>query len=1117
MDYMRPNKMAPRGLHARLLLAFTGISLIPLLIVSATFFYVLIANLEDENFAKLEFVNEAKQAEIRQYLQFASRQADSLSQTNIVRYSIGEFYGFSYGFREISPEPEEAARILRAAFGVGGTASRADRDKLISTALIYDNMHAQFHGEYQAFIDSAEYDNLYLVNNQGRIVYSVEKDNYLATSIYGPLANAPVAQISQKLLSTEEDLGIVFHDFDEDAVTGHFAAYLAVKVKFYSRPSGVVVFRLPTNGVERLVQSETREAGRVFLLSSNRQVLSHPSESDYTISDKPGAARTLRPTSDRETAKVSNGLTNGPALAAFGGVRVFDRDWLLVSEVPSSQAYASVNTLIATVSALALLAIPILFFIATRLASSATRPILRITNTAEAIAAGDLNRTMPDIEKPIELKRLADSFGRMRDAVRDQLSQINANVAAIEEKNVQLEEADRMKDTFLANTSHELRTPLNGIVGISETLTAGAAGDLSERQRSQLQLITFSARKLSRLVDDLLDLYRIRQGRMRLDMHPVDVATSVRNVLLLSEPLLRGEPVTLEVDIAKDTPLVMADPVRLEQILHNLVGNAIKYTEAGTIRITAEAQDGTVQISIADTGMGISEADLGRMFKPLEQADGVDTARKTGGTGLGLTIARHLATILGGELWANSTLGEGSVFTLKLKSATAKDFELEGAPAIARQSEGYQEKLNSSDESWLQEDQPIKDGVPEILVVDDEPINLQVLRNVLLPQGFGVRTADNGATALELIDKHRPNLIILDVMMPDLSGLEVARRLRERFDRLELPIIMVTARSRTRDIIAGLEAGANDYVVKPFVKDELLARVDTLLEAQRARMASAENAQLHAEMKRRIQVEDALRLSQTRMAGLLDSLNVGLWCVEETGDLFYTNRFAQDWLGIQAGTRANIKQLVSEQEFGELLANCREDGAARLENVHLKNKDEKVSLHAFEMDQEVGGGLNIIILPSSNGDWANAPDPAILRRALDTIEVPSIASTAVSAESNERTDDNNDAYRQTTVELMCQALNIWQKCSKKSKFDFAEQSGIWRVHLDRSSLQTRTLDKYFSIDTLPQNPRWRDVLATADYVLNHCAEGDMQTELKALKSLRDQVKQMVLDGAAKIG
>ncbi|AVX03556.1 transducer protein BasT [Maritalea myrionectae] len=1120
MDYMRPNKMAPKGLHARLLLAFTSISLIPLLIVSATFFYVLIANLEGENFAKLEFINDAKQAEIRQYLQFASRQADSLSQTNIVRYSIGEFYGFSYGFREISPEPEEAARILRVAFGVGGTANRADRDKLISTALIYDNMHAQFHGEYEAFIESAEYDNLYLINNQGRVVYSVEKDNYLATSIYGPLSNAPVSNVAKQLLSTDEDMGIVFHDFAQDTVTGEFAAYLAVKVKFYSRPSGVVVFRLPTNGVERLVQSETSEAGHVFLLSSNRQVLSRPTDSQLDLGDKPNAANIPSLANRNETAKVPVGLTNGPALAAFGTVQVFDRDWLLVSEVPTSRAYASVNTLIATVSALALLAIPILFLIATHLARSATRPILRITDTAEAIAAGDLNRTMPHIEKPIELKRLTDSFGRMRDAVRDQLLQINANVAAIEEKNAQLEEADRMKDTFLANTSHELRTPLNGIVGISETLTAGAAGDLSERQRSQLQLITFSARKLSRLVDDLLDLYRIRQGQMRLDMHPVDVATSVRNVLLLSEPLLRGEPVTLEVDIANDTPLVMADPVRLEQILHNLVGNAIKYTEAGTIRITASTLNEQVQISIADTGMGISEADLGRMFKPLVQADGVDTVRKTGGTGLGLTIARHLATILGGELSADSTLGEGSVFTLQLNAATAKDFEQEGAPAISRQSEGYQETLNSSDENWMQDDTPAQEGVPQILVVDDEPINLQVLRNVLLPQGFAVRTADNGATALEMIEKQRPNLIILDVMMPDLSGLEVARRLRERFDRLELPIIMVTARSRTRDVIAGLEAGANDYVVKPFVKDELLARVDTLLEAQRARMASAENAQLHAEMKRRIQVEDALRLSQTRMAGLLDSLHVGLWCVEETGDLFYANRFAEEWLGTHAGARTNIKKLLPDTSFELLLENCKLEGSARLDQIQLHGHSEPISLHAFEMDQEMGGGLNIILLPSNSADWSQDQDPAILRRALDTIEVSKTPRTSPPAEDTPLHDDLDDqrlAYREATVALMSQALEIWQKCSQKSKFDLAEQSGIWRVHLDRSSLQTRTLDKYFSIDTLPQNPRWRDVLATANYVLTHCQSDELEAELDQLKKIRDQVKQMVMDGAAKMG
>ncbi|MGJ8527203.1 response regulator [Maritalea sp.] len=1115
MKFLRSISFAPKGLHARLLLAFAGISLIPLLIVSATFFYVLIRNVEGENFAKLEFVNEAKRSEILQYLQFATRQADTLSQTNIVRYSIGEFYGFSYAFREISSEPESAARILRAAFGVGAGGAEADRNDLISSALIYDNMHSQFHSEYETFLASSEYDNLYLINNRGRIVYSVLKDNYLAAEIDGAVARSPVADVARALLSSPPEQNIAFGDFDQDPVTGEFAAYVGVKIDFYSRPSGMLVLRLPTDGIENIVQSETNGAGKIYLLSSRQQVLSQPADGNYVIGERPPGSQGLASISG--TAIVDQGLSNRAALAAFGDLQVFDKYWKVISEVPASEAYSSADTLIKTVVTLALLAIPILFWVAAQLARSATSPILRITSTAEAIAAGDLNRSMPTIDKPIELKRLTDSFGRMRDAVREQLSQINVNVAAIKEKNAQLEEADRIKDTFLANTSHELRTPLNGIVGISETLSAGAAGDLSERQRSQLQLITFSARKLSRLVDDLLDLYRIRQGRMRLDMHPVDVATSVRNVLQLSEPLLRGEPVTLRVDIANDTPLVMADPVRMEQILHNLVGNAIKYTEAGSIRIYAEANLDWVSISILDTGVGISAEDLGRMFQPLEQADGVDTARKTGGTGLGLTIARQLATLLGGELVASSAIGEGSSFTLKLRPATPADFELEGLPAIAGIADGYHETLNSSDNLELAYEAPKRHGAPDILVVDDEPINLQVLRNVLLPQGFGVRTADNGMSALKMVEDAKPNLIILDVMMPDLSGLEVARRLRERYDRLDLPIIMVTARSRTRDIIAGLEAGANDYVVKPFVKDELLARISTMLEAQKAREATHENALLHQEMHRRIQVEDALRLSQSRMASLLDTLNIGLVCADELGRVTYANQYARGWLNLE-DEQANVGQLLPEGVFQQLYVKCTENGASDKIFSTWKNVKGEFEISAFEMVQEAGGGISMILLPHKNTrSVGELPNIGVVQKALEAIDMPKSNAlvTDESTPSAPKSKFEHDDYRHTTVALMNASFALWQEIRKSNKFELAEESGVWRVHLDRSSLQTRTLDKYFNIETLPKNPRWRDVMRTADFVLDACANSEKKSELNDLMELRDTFVQLVRDGAAK--
>ena len=205
-----------------------------------------------------------------------------------------------------------------------------------------------------------------------------------------------------------------------------------------------------------------------------------------------------------------------------------------------------------------------------------------------------------------------------------------------------------------------------------------------------------------------------------------------------------------------------------------------------------------------------------------------------------------------------------------------------------------------------------------IFVVDDEPINVQVLRNVLAPQGYQVRTADNGAEAIRAVQKEPPDLIILDVMMPGMTGLDVASKLRERHGLIDLPILMLTARSRTRDVIAGFESGANDYVVKPFIKDELLARVSTLIEARRGRGRAQENVRLRDEVERRVRVEDALRLSQRRMTGLLDSIAAGLVCINPGGTVTYANRAARTILGrpIELGT-TEISALLPADARGD--------------------------------------------------------------------------------------------------------------------------------------------------------------------------------------------------------
>jgi two-component system sensor histidine kinase ChiS len=625
------------------------------------------------------------------------------------------------------------------------------------------------------------------------------------------------------------------------------------------------------------------------------------------------------------------------------------------------------------------------------------------------------------------------------------------------------------------------------------------------------------------LVDDLLDLYRIRQGRMRLDIHPVHVATSIRNVLQVSEPLLRGEPVQLEVDIPETLPHVLTDPVRFEQILYNLLGNAIKYTDLGSITIKAWRAGDIVAVAVIDTGIGIASENLERMFQPLERGDGAEIVQKPGSAGLGLTIARQLATVMNGALSAQSVLGEGSRFVLEVPVAEGAVDEAE-IMANGDRPEGIRESIGMLFADTGPGSGPSPDSAPLVLVVDDEPINVQVLRNVLIPQGYAVHSAGNGLDALAAVEKRKPDLIVLDVMMPQMGGLEVAKRLRDRYSLLDLPIIMVTARSRTRDVIAGFEHGANDYVVKPFVKDELLARIATLLGVGRARVVARENTELKHEIERRVQVEDALRLSQQRMTRLLDALQAGLVCFNETGRATYANHAASVYAGrvIEPGATI-LTDILTPTVADAMTRTVASEGRAVLEDVPLGLPARTVLLNAFELDVGAGGGIAIVITPDSD-ETREASDQLVrsVQGVIDTVGSALVESAGRSTVADALPEDadltGREHYRETIVSVVCQSLGLWRRVTGKSKIDFAEQSGVWRVNLDRSSLQARTFDKYLLIETLPANPRWRDVIQTAEFALSetetHLTDPEvaaLHAELKATAvRLRDYVKENIL-------
>jgi two-component system sensor histidine kinase ChiS len=451
----------------------------------------------------------------------------------------------------------------------------------------------------------------------------------------------------------------------------------------------------------------------------------------------------------------------------------------------------------------------------------------------------------------------------------------------------QLKEANRLKDEFLANTSHEFRTPLNGIIGIAESLLDGVAGSLNQTVTNNLVMIVSSARRLMTLVNDILDFSQIKRRKLQLQISSVDIRTVTEVVLALTRPLIGHKPVQLLAQIPPNLPLVRADENRVQQILYNLVGNAIKFTETGTITVAAQYLETAnyVKITISDTGIGIPVDKLDKIFDAFEQADG-STARVYGGTGLGLTITRHLVKLQHGQLSVQSQVGVGSQFTFTLpvsspQSPTTTFTPLPTASLPLRGSATLSLVLVPELPSAT-----LTQGEYHILIVDDDPVNRQVLINHLSLHNYAVSQATSGQEALTLIlNGLKPDLILLDVMMPHLSGYEVTQKIREQWQANELPVLLLTAKNQIVDLVTGLEAGANDYLTKPVAKEELLARIKTHLNIQHLR---AENLRMQTELEVTQRIQQMLLPTQPELQCLTNLAISGYMLpAEEVGGDYY--------------------------------------------------------------------------------------------------------------------------------------------------------------------------------------------------------------------------------------
>ncbi|MBW7474337.1 response regulator [Paenibacillus oenotherae] len=439
----------------------------------------------------------------------------------------------------------------------------------------------------------------------------------------------------------------------------------------------------------------------------------------------------------------------------------------------------------------------------------------------------------------------------------------------------QLKEAAKQKDDFLANTSHELRNPLHGMLNIAQSVLDNETHALHSSNAKSIELLITIGRRMSFVLNDLLDLTRLKESGIRLQASSIHIQTVAAGVLDMLRFMTEGKPVRFINQIPDTFPAVYADENRLIQILFNLLHNALKYTNEGSITVDARLENGKACILITDTGIGMSEAAQQTIFQPYQQGDS-GSSEIGGGIGLGLSISKQLVELHGGTLDVRSTPDQGSEFSFTLSlshpdevnqqasqpaAPAVADCEIEAACGQAAASAASAD-VSTADESAPNNVSPLPPAadLPKVLIVDDDPLNLMMLVQMLSSHHYNIVTTTSGVKALSMLDNEEWDLLITDVMMPHMSGYELTSAIRTRFTSSELPILLLTARSRAEDVEAGFRSGANDYVTKPIDATEMRSRVRALTELKRT-------------VRERLRMEAAWLQAQIQPHFLFNTLN----------------------------------------------------------------------------------------------------------------------------------------------------------------------------------------------------------------------------------------------------
>ncbi len=400
------------------------------------------------------------------------------------------------------------------------------------------------------------------------------------------------------------------------------------------------------------------------------------------------------------------------------------------------------------------------------------------------------------------LDKLLSLLQQQREVLEERVSE---RTSELNDARDRAEAANRAKSEFLANMSHEIRTPLSAMIGITEL---SLKEQLSPKLKEYMVTMRSASGSLLEIINDILDFSKIEAGKLELDMHTFDLGELLDNLIGVFRESAREKKLSLKLSLSPETPTILiGDASRLRQVLINLIGNAIKFTEKGDVSISADLAEedhdrASITFTVTDTGIGIEPAYMHELFDSFTQADS-STSRKYGGSGLGLSISQRLVELMGGRLDVKSRPGDGSSFTFTITLLKGE------SASIVKQKE-------SGDSAY---EKPLEEIA--VLLVEDNPINQKIMARTLEAEGLQVSVASNGKEAIKAIQAADYDVVLMDMQMPVLSGIETTKILREEIGLTELPIIALTANVMKEDMERCLEAGMNDFMAKPMNPEDV--------------------------------------------------------------------------------------------------------------------------------------------------------------------------------------------------------------------------------------------------------------------------------------------------------